>query len=233
VAVAGWLMSQKPYYIDIGDEFLYWFLRNLMHKPMLGKARVILQGRLDSGEATELTAELAQLIEMSNKLSDLVDGGEYEKALPEITELYRRYPENLRMMQLYFGCRYYLTDNDKDRSDLIKEIEELPECDRSESVVQVVLAELLTDLGRYEEAMEIYDRLSVESSHGLVLLHIAEKFADSAEGSDEERISLQARYKAGSPKEVDDDADEQMLVTDEEADPEGKTDESQEEVEDD
>ena len=209
VAVKDWLMSQDPYYIDISDEFLYYFLRNLMHGPNLGKARVILQARLNEKEPTEQICELKQLIDSCNRLSDRMEQGAYEEIVEELTQLYQRYPENLRIQQLYFACKYYLADSEEEINDLKNEIENLPECDRNDSVVQCILAEILEKMECQKEALAIYDAITQTSNHGLVLIHIKEKM-ESSNDPEGQRIAEQAAIRLGSPSEYaeDDDDDE-------------------------
>ena len=207
VAVKDWLMSQQPYYVDISDEFLYYFLRDFMHGPNLGKARVILQGRIDAKESTELIIELQSLIEACNRLSNSIEQGEYEGSIEELTSLRHRYPENLRILQLYIACRYYLARSVEELSRLKQEIESLPECDKNEAVPQCILAEILEKSGQYEEALAIYDRITQNSNHGLVLTHIKEKMEQSND-AERKRIAEQAAVRLGSPSENFDDDDE-------------------------
>jgi len=225
VAVRNWLMSQMPFYIDISDEFLYYFLRNYMHEPNIGRAHVILKGRLDAKEPTARINEIKELIDACNTLSDQMEQGKYGEIIEEVTALHQKYPENLRISQLYFACRYYLAESDDDLRSLEQEISSLPDCDRFESVVQCILASIFEKTDRYGEALRIYDELTQNSAHGLVLLYIKEKFEDS-DVEDERRVSMQAEVKLGSPKEVSEDDEEDETGEGESDERESGTDET-------
>ncbi len=209
VSVSGWLMSQIPFYIDINDSFLYWFLRDLMHKPMLGKARVILNARKAAGPITPLVKELDNLIESAHMLSDLMDQRKIEEVMKEVEPLYVQYPENLRLMQLYYACRFQQINDADDRACLLADIENLPECDRDEEVIQCIKAELLLQENRYNDALAIFNELSLTATHGLVLDHIRNRFSKSRLESNESRISLQAEQRLGASVEILEDMKEE------------------------
>ena len=138
-----------------------------------------------------------------------MEQGEYAPIREELTALHQKYPENLRINQLYFACRYYLASTDEDLQDIEREIAALPECDRMESVVQCILATIYERTDRAKEALAIYDDITLNSTHGLVLLYIKEKF-ENRDDEDSQLIAAQAAVKLGSPSdETEEDEDEE------------------------
>ena len=207
VAVDGWYRKQKPYYFDISDDFLYVFLRNLMRKPQLGKAHTILNARLASKEGSPLTDELVTVIDTVRKASSMFQDKKYQEIRDIISPLYKKYPENLELRNLYFASGYYLADTVEKRERLLNEIDGLIPEDLGEGVVLCVKGEILWQLDRIDDAVKTFTELAEGSSHGIALLHVRDKLGPLT-GKNESFSKLYDRisYRLGAEK-VNSDAE--------------------------
>ena len=205
VAVDGWYRSQKPFFIDISDEFLYVFLRNLMIKPCLGKAHVILNGRLAAKEKSAITEELSTIIDTVRTASVLFQDKRYKEINDLISPLYKKYPENLELRNLYFGSEYYLADSIEKKEKLLDEIEGLRQEDLYEGVVLCIKGELLWESNRIDDAIDTFSEMAEKSSHGLALLHVKDKLEPFIRKDDKRFTELydQLCLKLGEEQDAD------------------------------
>ena len=175
-SVGHWLRSKQRYFVDMGDDFLYLYLRNLLHTNRLSAANKILVSREEKGEVSERLAALRDLFEAIRDGAIHMEKERYEEALKLTAPMHEQYPENLQILHIYFGAKYALADSPEEIKAVVDEISRLPECDQEDSVLMAIRADVFWKKGQYRKAGEIYDQLIETSTHGLVLNSIKERF---------------------------------------------------------
>lgn len=199
VAVKSWLRSQKPFYIEISDDFLYIFVRFMLMFPKLGKVMTLIKARLDYAPATDIVNELVDLTSAIKKACRFMEEENYREALELTAEYREKYEENMYLQHLYFSAKLYLSKNDE-FEELLHELSLLPEPDRYSDVNLAVKAEVLSKMGQSEKAAEIYSSITDVSMHGLLLNSIYMKYVDS-ERDEYKKIAEKAFLRLGNIKE--------------------------------
>ena len=193
VSVNSWLRAQEPFYIDLGDDFLYVCLRSFLHGPNLGRANRILKGRELAGESGARVTELRALIDNCKLGCAWMEAGACKEVLELAEPLHRKYPENLIMMRLYYAARYYLAAADPAaREALGKELAQLPEDD----VLSCIRAWIFWQAERRGSALRIYGKLAENSNHGMVLMHIRDTLATVDEDASAYEHAMTVRIAA-------------------------------------
>ena len=202
VAVSNWERRKDPIYLEIDDEFLYVFLRNLMHRGPLGKARRVLQARAAKGELSPRLAELQDLMDIIAESAALMECCGFDQVRENLKAAREAYPENKQLLHLWFGNEYYLCDSEEDLNALLKEINNLSREDMMDEVVQTVRAHILWQLGLNDRSLAVLRAAVDETSHGLVLQSIrtlASRFSGSVIAQE---VEMLAAYHLGESVEL-------------------------------
>ena len=197
VAIEGWLRSQAPFYIDISDGFLYYYLRNLMRTPQLSKALRILSGREAIRTLTPDLKALKCLIGEIKELGDKMEQRDYCTVLQEAAILREQYPENLAVLHLMYGAKVLTADTREKKAVLLQECEAFSGWEADDPVIMCIRADLLREQGKDGEALSFYSAIVNKSNHGLVLSHIKKLAGMFGEVGEWTRLGHNAAIKMG------------------------------------
>lgn len=174
-AVSNWLRSQDPFYIDLGDEFLYVYLRNAMHTDgCLSKVNRILLAREHMTALSEPLKELRLLIDYIKLASSMIEQNEYERIQEIVFPLFDKYPENVYVKHLFYFSKYKLTHGETETENLRAELEELS----ADDVLACILADIYWKKDQKQEAAVLLKRIAHQTANGLILIHIKTLLSD-------------------------------------------------------
>lgn len=189
-ALEGWLNWYRkchPMLIDIGDEALYAVLFLLMHQGKLKWTGKLLKAR----KALErpIPNELLEMDALYNAIKDARSAYEcHEDARCReiLGQFLPQYPDNVFLwtLNLKEEVREGLAGEG-----LLSKTEKGLTLFPSEPEILYLQANAYFELGRSEQALDIFGTLIEATNHGLVLLHIREKLEQMiADGSKEKRV---------------------------------------------
>ena len=172
-AVGDWLRSQKPFYININDDFLYVFLRNLMHTGNLSVACKILRARELYDKSSKKIKELNNLVTCIKKGYSLLEENKYKEIQEIILPMYNKYKENIYLKDLLYISQYALAEDYFARLSVKKKIEK----EEPSDVLRCILADFFWRKNCIEEALELYKLIVKTSNNGIILFYIKEKLS--------------------------------------------------------
>lgn len=167
VTIGGWLRSKDPYYIDLGDDFLYVFLRYLMHYGLLNKSVRVLNARKNYSALSEKIIDVEKLINDIKRSCSMIEEKRYEEANILTSELYNEFPENKYLMDIYYASAYM--SGVLNSSKIKSELEKLSERD---DVLNTIYADILWGEDSKEAALRVYKTVIDQTHNGLIMQSI-------------------------------------------------------------
>ncbi|ETJ99078.1 hypothetical protein HMPREF0378_1104 [Eubacterium nodatum ATCC 33099] len=165
--------------VDIGDNNLYYALLPLIKKGDYTLAKNVLNWR---AKTRPITKELKKLSSFLDIISELYikfynnELGSAEHLISKLDEYYgiiESYDmEYLKLSFLY--CQSKDTDRLEDLEDKLNRLL-IFYLDKMELLG--LLADIKFDLGKFEDAMKLYNQVKDESKNGMLLLHINERLS--------------------------------------------------------
>jgi len=211
-----WYRKINPMLIDIGDDALYAACMTCLHDKKLALTGKILKAR---GRVDRIWSEkmlyIKDCYDDIRQLRSAFECEEYDKCRETMAarqDLYNIFPF-FAIYELSIGYR----ERHSDKESLLRKAEDLLELFPVEEELLSVKAELLLDLGRVGEALEIYDHLSENTTNGLVLFRVKEHLMDLIAASPDKKLDallLKVRIKIG---EISADEMEKSFVEDDES----------------
>lgn len=222
-----WYRKCNPQLIDIGDEELYAVLILLMHQQRLAWTGKLLKARKNiSRPMPESLEDMDALYQAVKDAASAYECEKWEQCRSIVNAFLPIYPENpfLYKLELKLRRREGILPNK-----LLKRAEEGLELFPDDSELLFLEAEANFEMGQYKRGLEIYQKLSVETNHGIVLMQMREKMESLIKGRPDERILyeiwLQIRQRMGEEelpnieelcpnKEMTDEEAENILIND-------------------
>lgn len=176
IAIEGWSRSQDPYYINLGDEFLYVFCRYLLHQGALHKVVRILKAREAYGPFSDQCMEIKRLTDTIKHACSCVEQADYDQAYQLVADMTQAYPEDKYLHDIFFASRYL---SGKEEAETLKQ--EIMSNDFKDDVLLSIYADILWKEGDQEGALQTYQDLMPITHNGLILQSMKARVAEDRE----------------------------------------------------
>ena len=170
IAIEGWSRSKAPYYIDLGDEFLYVFCRYLLHQGSLHKVTRILKAREAYGPLNDRCLEIKGLTDTIQRACSCMEQAAYTQAYQLAADMLQDYPENKYLNDILFASRYLSGEEEEEAFK-----QEIMSSDFRDDVLLSIYADILWKEGDCEGALQTYRDLLPITHNGLILQSIKER----------------------------------------------------------